>query len=489
MDELQQTNQELYEVVSQLAESNRNFEQRLYTLERVIGIREERIRYLEEELNNAIELSTQDKKELLEEISKLKRIVHQLEEENKKKDKEISKKDKLISEFDEREIKLKTRIREISKSAGNTPKIQDYTTRLVDENEHLKREINMVRTNQINRISKINQQKNRITDLLCQNFALALLRYRDRLELINTRDALQNVEAWNLNENESDSNENSLNIYNRTLDMATIAELADAIDRSLNDTTICKTILSNQIKRSTRQICRKYTNLQQDLVNEQWYSNMYRQERDQALQELQECKTDGAITTYLLDIMKNQYIKWKRKCKTLKNDLLLADIQLDLKWGKWKNRTCNAEQLILNLQQQNFALVNNQQNQAMAGNPLPTFSGKRDESIPDFLAHLRAELEGRNIDVADGAGGPPAGRVITKGLLRGCMRGKALEWYDENITTKQNFELHNLLDNTGQANIQAVATRTRAQLGNQALREANGRHGNVIIPLRATNDP
>ncbi|RIB08152.1 hypothetical protein C2G38_2212397 [Gigaspora rosea] len=256
MEELQQTNQELYEVVSQLAESNRNFEQRLYTLERVIGIREERIQYLEEELNNAIELSRQDKEELLEEISKLKRIVHQLEEENKKKDKEISNKDKLISEFDERETKLKTRIREISKSAGNTTKAQDYTTKLVDENERLKREINTIRTNQINRINKITQQKNRITDLLCQNFALALLRYRDRLELTNTREALQNAQAWNFNENESDSDsdENSPDLYNSDNNMGTIAKLADAIDRSLNDTAICRTVLTNQIKRSTRSI-------------------------------------------------------------------------------------------------------------------------------------------------------------------------------------------------------------------------------------------
>ncbi|CAG8770625.1 19126_t:CDS:1, partial [Gigaspora rosea] len=59
MEELQQSNQELHEVVSQLAESNRNFEQRLYTLERIIGIREERIRFLEEELNNTIEASTE----------------------------------------------------------------------------------------------------------------------------------------------------------------------------------------------------------------------------------------------------------------------------------------------------------------------------------------------------------------------------------------------------------------------------------------------
>ncbi|CAG8494956.1 21405_t:CDS:2 [Cetraspora pellucida] len=109
----------------------------------------------------------------------------------------------------------------------------------------------------------------------------------------------------------------------------------------------------------------------------------------------------------------------------------------------------------------------------MASNPLPTFLGKHDKSISDFLAHLRAELEGRNINVADRAGGSLAERVITKSLLYSCMREKALEWYDENITTKQNFELHNLLDNTGQANIQAVATHTGAQLGNQALHEAN----------------
>ncbi|RIB04475.1 hypothetical protein C2G38_2048400 [Gigaspora rosea] len=254
MEELQQSNQELYEVVSQLAESNRNFEQRLYTLERIIGIQEERIRFLEEELNNTIEASTEEKEELKEEISKLKRIVHQLEEKNKKKDKEISNKDRLISEFDERETKLKNRIREISKSAGNTPKAQDYTTRLVDENERLKREINTVRTNQINRINKITQQKSRITDLLCQNFALSLLRYRDRFELINTRDALQNAQAWNFNENESDSDENSLDLYNSDDNMATIAELANAIDRSLNDTTICRTVLTNQIKRLSKSI-------------------------------------------------------------------------------------------------------------------------------------------------------------------------------------------------------------------------------------------
>ncbi|RIB22435.1 hypothetical protein C2G38_2174003 [Gigaspora rosea] len=101
MNKLQQTNQELYEAVTQLAELNRNFKQHLYTLERIIGIQEERIRFLEEELNNTIEASTEEKKE-----------------------------------------------------------------------------------------------------------------YRDRIELRNTQEALQNAQTWNFGENESDSDENSLDLYN-----------------------------------------------------------------------------------------------------------------------------------------------------------------------------------------------------------------------------------------------------------------------------------
>ena len=38
---------------------------------------------------------------------------------------------------------------------------------------------------------------------------------------------------------------------------------------------------------------------------------------------------------------------------------MLADIQLDLKWNKWKTRAQNSEQLINNLNQQIFQLQNN----------------------------------------------------------------------------------------------------------------------------------
>ncbi|GBC39960.1 hypothetical protein GLOIN_2v1778046 [Rhizophagus irregularis DAOM 181602=DAOM 197198] len=51
--------------------------------------------------------------------------------------------------------------------------------------------------------------------------------------------------------------------------MATITELANAIDGYLNNTTIGREILADQIKRATRQIRRKENNWHQDLVREQ----------------------------------------------------------------------------------------------------------------------------------------------------------------------------------------------------------------------------
>ncbi|CAB5201965.1 unnamed protein product [Rhizophagus irregularis] len=69
------------------------------------------------------------------------------------------------------------------------------------------------------------------------------------------------------------------------------------------------------------------------------------------------------------------------------------------------------------------------------------------------------------------------------------MRGRALEWFDEEITTKQNWELANLLDNTEQANLVAVNGRNAGQIGNQALNEAFGQPGTAIVKLRAVEGP
>ena len=64
------------------------------------------------------------------------------------------------------------------------------------------------------------------------------------------------------------------------------------------------------------------------------------------------------------------------------------------------------------------------------------------------------------------------------------MRRRALEWFDEEITTKQNWELANLLDNTEQVNLVAVNGQTAVQIRNQALNEAFGQPGTAIIKLR-----
>jgi len=51
--------------------------------------------------------------------------------------------------------------------------------------------------------------------------------------------------------------------------MATITELANAIDGYLENRTTARNILIDQIKRATKQIRRKENNLHQDLVREQ----------------------------------------------------------------------------------------------------------------------------------------------------------------------------------------------------------------------------
>ena len=95
-------------------------------------------------------------------------------------------------------------------------------------------------------------------------------------------------------------------------------------------------------------------------------------------------------------------------------------------------------------------------------------------------------MQNRGIDPA-GAGAN--GRAQAKGYLRSCMRGRTLEWFDEEITTKTNWELTNLTDGTGQANLVAVNGRTAVQIGADGLNEALGQPGNAIVKLRAVEDP
>src|SRR3954451_6180861 len=75
---------------------------------------------------------------------------------------------------------------------------------------------------------------------------------------------------------------NSPDLYNSDDNMATITELANAIDGFL-DNTADRVIMSDQIKRATRQIRRKEQNLHQDLIREQRRRYDAEAERDLAI--------------------------------------------------------------------------------------------------------------------------------------------------------------------------------------------------------------
>src|ERR1043166_4312615 len=83
---------------------------------------------------------------------------------------------------------------------------------------------------------------------------------------------------------------NSPDLYNPNinLEMATITELANAIDGFL-DNTADRVIMSDQIKRATRQIRRKENNLHQDLVREQRRRYDAEAERDNEIIRRQKC--------------------------------------------------------------------------------------------------------------------------------------------------------------------------------------------------------
>ena len=93
---------------------------------------------------------------------------------------------------------------------------------------------------------------------------------------------------------------------------------------------------------------------------------------------------------------------------------------------------------------------------------MPIFSGEPDEDVELFLDLFRGYLAGLGINPADNAGNP-TGHSRALGLLRGCMRGSAAEWFDRELTRK-NWELHNLFQNHGQANWANLRARTMLQL-------------------------
>ena len=93
---------------------------------------------------------------------------------------------------------------------------------------------------------------------------------------------------------------------------------------------------------------------------------------------------------------------------------------------------------------------------------MPIFSGDPDEDVELFLDLFRGYLAGLGINPADNAGNP-TGHSRALGLLRGCMREAAADWFDRELIGK-NWELYDVFENHGQANWAALVAQTMPQL-------------------------
>jgi hypothetical protein len=151
----------------------------------------------------------------------------------------------------------------------------------------------------------------------------------------------------------------------------------------------------------------------------------------------------------------------QQKLDTCKNDLFLSDIQIDNKWGKWKNRFRNSEQIITNLNQnilnlqQNININQPQTSNMVLGYGPPTFSGAPGEDPEDYINELRRYTVASRIIITPGAGGA-GGRAEVHGLIETGLIGDAKIWYINSIKNR-NWQLDNIIAlATGPANISAL---------------------------------
>ena len=125
---------------------------------------------------------------------------------------------------------------------------------------------------------------------------------------------------------------------------------------------------------------------------------------------------------------------------------------------------------------QNNQHINNQY-RGIAGYPPPNFYGYPDEDPEEFIDSFRSYLVAIGINVLVGH----AHRVRAHGLFETCLKGDAKDWYERSLQRK-NWELRNLLDNTGQATLALAQGRTVVQLGANLRHSAMGQAGNIVIP-------
>ena len=111
----------------------------------------------------------------------------------------------------------------------------------------------------------------------------------------------------------------------------------------------------------------------------------------------------------------------------------------------------------------------------------PIFTGGPDEDVRRHVELFTGHIHGLGINPADVAGNP-SGMQRTLGLFRASLSGEAGQWHDDTFLGKH-WELHNLLDNHGQANWGALVGRTMQQLvASNSFRNGTDAHTYATTP-------
>nr|CAG8608679.1 15738_t:CDS:2 [Entrophospora candida] len=290
-----------------------SLEEQINKLEKILSINEAYINYLEKEITN--------RDEELEELEIIRKNNSDLQIRLKKALTDIEYKEESLLILDKRIYDLQQEIINLKN------RIQNITSR--------KKKLAMARAPNANEIQTLGEAVrnafNNINSIL--NRVPAIPRNIDGkfTDIRNAANRLQEISNWETNR------------ANRA--QAQIDQDAKTIKR-LNATA---RIADEELSLMTR----VYHNEKEARRNMQ---SLYNKKHRRVVELLREKFAAQLLCT-------NRRKKLQQKINTCQNDLFLSDIQIDTKWGKWKNRCRNSEQIIMNLNQNILNLQNNIANQ------------------------------------------------------------------------------------------------------------------------------
>ena len=295
-----------------------SLEVQIQKLEKTLLSNEAYINYLEKEISN--------RDEGLEELEILRKNNMSLQKRLKKAFQDITYKEETlvilesrVLNLDEEISRLKNRICEISSRKYNT---KDILNMAQQPNQH-------IITNNFNIIHR---------------------------EMGNIRVYIQNPNLSNLRPN---------NILTKIGMISTsVRILEDLIQNSRDTQTITR--LQRELKASEDEkglLLMAHNNEREN--RRQWYYSYKDKHRRVGALIREKFASKLLIRNYRQQLQQyqNHSRNLQQKLDTCQNDLFLSDIQIDIKWGKWKNRSRNYEQIITNLNQNILNLQNNIANQ------------------------------------------------------------------------------------------------------------------------------